>query len=84
MIFPQNRIEIAPTPRVSRVSFFRDFSFAAPELVLESDRIIESGMVLTLEPGVYGKPTGGIRLEHDYLVTDDGFERLSNHELGLA
>ena len=56
----------------------------APELVLESDRIIESGMVLTLEPGVYGKPSGGIRLEHDYLITDEGFERLSNHELGLA
>ncbi|MEC9352515.1 MAG: M24 family metallopeptidase, partial [Planctomycetota bacterium] len=56
----------------------------APELVLETDRVIESGMVLTLEPGVYGKPSGGIRLEHDYLVTDDGFERLSNHELGLA
>ena len=56
----------------------------APELVLESDRTIESGMVLTLEPGIYGKPTGGIRLEHDYLITDDGFERLSNHELGLA
>lgn len=56
----------------------------APELVLESDRVIESGMVLTLEPGVYGKPSGGIRLEHDYLVTEDGFERLSNHELGLA
>ena len=53
-------------------------------MVLESDRTIESGMVLTLEPGVYGKPTGGIRLEHDYLITDDGFERLSNHELGLA
>ena len=56
----------------------------APELVLESDRVIESGMVLTLEPGVYGKPSGGIRLEHDYLITDEGFERLSNHELGLA
>ena len=56
----------------------------APELVLETDRVIESGMVLTLEPGVYGKPSGGIRLEHDYLVTDDGFERLSSHELGLA
>ena len=56
----------------------------APELVLESDRVIESGMVLTLEPGIYGKPSGGIRLEHDYLVTEDGCERLSNHELGLA
>ena len=56
----------------------------APELGLERDRTIESGMVLTLEPGIYGKPTGGIRLEHDYLITDDGFARLSNHELGLA
>ena len=56
----------------------------APELVLESDRVIESGMVLTLEPGIYGKPSGGIRLEHDYLITEDGCERLSNHELGLA
>ena len=56
----------------------------APELVLESDRVIESGMVLTLEPGVYGRPSGGVRLEHDYLITEDGFERLSNHELGLA
>ena len=56
----------------------------APELVLESDRTIDSGMVLTLEPGIYGKPSGGIRLEHNYLITEDGFEQLSHHELGLA
>ena len=56
----------------------------APELVLESDRVIESGMVLPLAPGIYGKPTGGIRLAHASLITAAGFERLSNHELGLA
>ena len=56
----------------------------APEIVPESDRMLEAGMVLTLEPGLYDLPTGGIRLEHNFLITDDGFERLSNHRLGLA
>lgn len=56
----------------------------APELVRESDRVLSEGMVITLEPGLYGQPTGGVRLEHDYLVTRDGAERLSNHSLGLV
>ncbi|HZN60191.1 MAG TPA: Xaa-Pro peptidase family protein [Planctomycetota bacterium] len=56
----------------------------APELVPESDRKLEAGMVLTLEPGIYGAPTGGVRLEHDYLVTETAPERLSRHVLGLV
>jgi Xaa-Pro aminopeptidase len=42
-----------------------------------------AGDVITLEPGLY---TGdiGIRLEHNYLVTERGFERLSNHVLSLV
>lgn len=56
----------------------------APELVPQSDATLEAGMVVTLEPGIYGKPWGGLRLEHDYLITTDGFERLSSHALGLA
>ncbi len=56
----------------------------APELVPQSERVLEEGMVLTLEPGLYGKPTGGVRLEHDYLITADGYERLSSHRLGLV
>ena len=55
----------------------------APELVPESDAILRQGMVLTLEPGLYGVSTGGIRLEHNYLITEDGFRRLSNHKLSL-
>ncbi len=41
-------------------------------------------MVVTLEPGLYGIESGGIRLEHDYLITADGYRRLSDHTLGLS
>jgi Xaa-Pro aminopeptidase len=56
----------------------------APEIVPGSDRLLAAGMVMALEPGLYDLPGGGIRLEHDYLVTGGGCERLSSHELGLA
>lgn len=37
-----------------------------------------SGMVITIEPGWYDKDNGyGIRIEDIYLITKDGFERLS-------
>jgi len=55
----------------------------SPEIVPESECVLQKGMVMTLEPGIYGAPTGGVRLEHDYLITDNGPERLSNHQLGL-
>lgn len=36
------------------------------------------GMVITIEPGWYDKDAGyGIRIEDMYLITEDGFERLS-------
>jgi Xaa-Pro aminopeptidase len=39
----------------------------------------EPGMVITIEPGWYDKARGyGIRIEDTYLVTKDGFERLSS------
>ncbi len=42
------------------------------------------GDVVTLEPGSYVAGVGGMRFEHNYLVTGDGFERLSNHTIGLT
>ena len=39
--------------------------------------------VVTIEPGLYVAGVGGIRIERNYLVTADGFERLSNHPIVL-
>ena len=45
--------------------------------------VLESGMVFSVEPGVYLLGEGGFRLEDDVLVTDNGGESLtaSNREL---
>jgi len=56
----------------------------APDFVPGVDGEILEGMVIALEPGAYGMPFHGVRLEHNYLVTADGLERLSNHRLGLV
>ncbi len=54
-----------------------------PILVPLSTDTLESGNVITLEPGAYVEGVGGMRIEHNYLITPDGFERLSKHEIRL-
>ena len=55
----------------------------APFLVRHSTETLVSGDVVTLEPGLYVDGVGGVRIEHNYLVTEAGYERLSNHEIAL-
>ncbi len=55
-----------------------------PDFRADVDTPILEGMVITLEPGVYGRSFHGVRVEHNYLVTADGLERLSNHRLSLT
>lgn len=55
----------------------------APFIVRHATETLEAGDVVTLEPGLYVEGIGGLRIEHNYLVTDTGFERLSNHEITL-
>jgi Xaa-Pro dipeptidase len=54
-----------------------------PYLVRNADETLLAGDVITLEPGLYIPGQGGIRIEHDYLITEKGFERLSNHVISL-
>jgi len=55
-----------------------------PILVAQSDDSLLAGDVVTIEPGLYVEGVGGMRFEHNYLVTSDGFERLSHHHIGLT
>jgi Xaa-Pro aminopeptidase len=56
----------------------------APYFVRHSRETLLAGDVVTLEPGLYVDGVGGIRIEHNYLVTDAGFEQLSRHRIALA
>ncbi len=49
----------------------------APWLKPQAEAVLQPGMVLTVEPGVYLPGWGGVRIEDDVLVTPEGCEVLS-------
>jgi Xaa-Pro aminopeptidase len=55
----------------------------SPRLGRGEKAVLQAGMVVTIEPGVYIEGTGGIRIEDDALVTQSGAQFLTsaNREL---
>jgi Xaa-Pro aminopeptidase len=49
-----------------------------PRAAAGSDDVLEPGMIVTIEPGIYLPGFGGVRIEDMVLVTADGCERFSH------
>lgn len=54
-----------------------------PSLDPGSDRVLEVGMVFTIEPGIYIPGWGGIRIEDDLVVEADGCRMLTQADHAL-
>jgi Xaa-Pro aminopeptidase len=54
-----------------------------PAIVADSTDTLFRGDVITLEPANYVEGIGGIRIERNYLITENGYENLSHHKISL-
>lgn len=49
-----------------------------PYFSKKSEDVLEAGMVMTVEPGIYLPGLGGVRIEDDILITDGNHEVLTH------
>lgn len=49
-----------------------------PALSMKSDIVLEPGMAVTVEPGIYVPGLGGVRIEDDTIITNEGNEALTH------
>lgn len=54
-----------------------------PTLSLKGEIVLEPGMVVTVEPGIYLPGLGGVRIEDDILITENGNEVITQSKKEL-
>ncbi len=55
----------------------------APNIVEGNTQILEPGMVFTIEPGIYLPGKGGVRIEDNVVITENGADVLTTYPRAL-
>jgi Xaa-Pro dipeptidase len=55
-----------------------------PQIASGVEDVLEVGMVFTIEPGIYLPNVGGVRIEDDMLITEDGARSLTSFPRGAT